>query len=673
MTHSYSLTFVLKNNLICLWVLSMAKPSKTSLKSSVIPKTEPGNSWKFPLSLHRVYLLLFILCCICYANTLGHLFALDDGIVLTKNIYTQQGVKGIPDLVSHDTFQGYFKGEQKNLVAGGRYRPLSLVLLAVEKSIAGDKAWFYHLIHLILYILTVCMVFRFTILVLSRLHNPDTSNWIAALTAIFFAIHPIHTEVVANIKSSDEMLSFVFGLGAIYLLWNPVVQIKTMFAAMVIYTLALFSKENAILWIPLGWLTYFMLGQLTWKQATIKIFPLVLPALIFIVIRYMVLQQGEMQAPVMEWLNNPFLKIIGNEYTYCSASEKWGSIVYSLIYYLRLHIWPFPLTHDYFPNHFPLRSMADPAVILSLVILIVLIFFAWKYKNQKPLLSYSILFFFGAMILVSNIFFPVGILFSERFAFTSSYAYCLFLGSALAPYFRLKRKSIIFFTLAFGILGISFTIVRDQAWKDNFTLFKTDIKNSPNSAKINNAYAGELLARSENTKDSLQKITNYALADRHLKKAISIHPLYVEAWLLQGNSYFYQSRYDEAISAFKKSLDIAPGYESSMTNLHLAYREGGKYWGEKMHNLEKALNYLQQAYQLNPNDFETLRLLGVAYGVEGNNVKAIEFLEKARLIKPENASVLYNLGSAYLNSGNPGKGQEFYDQARAVDSTLFNK
>jgi len=651
----------------------MAKPNKTPVKSSVIPKAGLVDNWKFPLSSSRVYLVLVTLCCICYANTLGHQFALDDGIVLTKNIYTQQGVKGIPDLVSHDTFQGYFKGEQKNLVAGGRYRPLSLVLLALEKTIAGNKPWFYHLTHLLLYILTVLLVFRFTILVLSRLHNPDSSNWIAAITAIFFAIHPIHTEVVANIKSSDEILSFLFGLGGIYLLWGPVVQVKTKAAAMVIYTLALFSKENAILWLPLGWLTFYLLGQLSWKQATIKILPLMIPALFFIGIRYIVLQQGELQAPVMEWLNNPFLKIIGNEYTYCTPSEKWGSILYSIVYYLRLHIWPFPLTHDYFPNHFPLRSMSDPAVMVSLLILIALILLAWKYRNQKPLISFCILFFFGALILVSNIFFPVGILFSERFAFTASYAYCLFLGSVLAPYFKLKRKIIIVLTLASVILGSSFTIIRNQAWKDNFTLFKTDIENSPNSAKINNAFAGELLAKSENTKDSLQKTTNYALADRHLKKAISIHPLYVEAWLLQGNSYFYQKRYDEAISSFKRSLEIAPGYESSVTNLHLAYREGGKYWGEKMHDLEKALNYLQQAYQLNPNDFETLRLLGVAYGVEGNNVKAIEYLEKARLIKPENASVLYNLGSAYLNSGNPGKGQEFYDQARAVDSTLFNK
>lgn len=651
----------------------MAKTNKTPVKLPPNRQVELAGFWKFPLSLSQVYLMLFILCCICYANTLGHQFALDDGIVLTGNIYTQQGIQGIPDLLSHDTFQGYFKGEQKNLVAGGRYRPLSLVVLAFEKSIAGNKPWFYHLTHLILYILSVWMVFRFTVRALSRLYDQESSLWVALLTAIFFTIHPIHTEVVANIKSSDEILSLLFGLTSIYLLWNPIVPLKTKAAALVFYTLALFSKENAVLWLPLGWLAFYLLGQNSVKIATLKILPLILPALFFIAVRYVVLQQGELPAPAMEWLNNPFLKITGNAYAYCSPGEKWGSILFSLMYYLRLHIWPYPLTHDYYPNHFPLRTLSDPAVILSLIILITLMILAWRYRVQKPLISFCILFFFGSLILVSNIFFPVGILFSERFAFTASYGYALFLGSMLAPYFKLKNKLIISLTLAAVVLASGFTIIRNQAWKDNYTLFKTDIANSPNSAKINNALAGELLTRSENIKDSVLNSTNYDLADRYLKKAISIHPLYVEAWLLQGNSYYYQNRYDEAVTAYKRSLEIAPGYESSVTNLHLAYREGGKHWGEKMNNLSKALDYLENAFQLNPNDFETLRLLGVAYGVEGNNVKAIEYLEKARLIKPENASVLYNLGSAYLNSGNPGKGQEFYDRARAVDSTLFNK
>lgn len=651
----------------------MAKPLKNTKKPVVNSPSSGLNDRPFPVSLKRFQIALAILTFLCYANTLGHGFVLDDGVVITKNIYTQQGIRGIPDLISHDTFQGFFKGEQKNLVSGGRYRPFSLVLFAIENSLFGQTTWLYHLVHILIYILTALLIFHCVLKLLSNLFSLEQTKWVAAFTAILFAIHPIHTEVVANLKSIDEILSLGLSLAAIYLLWEPNAPIKTKIVSGILFTLALFSKENAILWIPLGILVFYFLSKKSWSEALIKTFPLFLPALLFITVRYMVLHPGSTEPPPIEWLNNPFLKIIQNKYTYCTDSEKWGSIMYSLFYYLRLTIWPYPLTHDYYPNHFPLRSMNDPMVIVSSVLLLSSAVAAWAYRKKNPLFSFCILFFFGSLILVANIFFPVGILFSERFAFTASFGYCLWLGWLLHQGWKVNNQLIKVLTYVLILLAIAFTIYRNRAWKSNYILFKTDVEHSPSSAKINNALGGELLTLSESVKDSLEKTKYYEQADRYLKKAISIHPLYVEAWLLQGNSLFYQKKYDESIAAFQRCLAISPGYENSITNLHVAYREGGKYWGEKMHRVDKALTYLQEAFKLKPDDFETLRLLGVAYGVNQDNVKAIDFLEKALIIRPQNASVLYNLGSAYLNSGNPSKGQEYYDRAKLVDSTLFNK
>ena len=60
-----------------------------------------------------------------YLNTLSFEHALDDDIVIVNNIFTEKGIKGIPDLLTKDSFHGFFK-KKKNLVSGGRYRPLSL-------------------------------------------------------------------------------------------------------------------------------------------------------------------------------------------------------------------------------------------------------------------------------------------------------------------------------------------------------------------------------------------------------------------------------------------------------------------------------------------------------------------------------------------------------------------
>ena len=73
--------------------------------------------------------LLFAFAFLLYANTLWHGFVLDDGLVITENAYTQAGFKGIWDILSHDSFYGFFQqAGMDTLVAGGRYRPMSLIL-----------------------------------------------------------------------------------------------------------------------------------------------------------------------------------------------------------------------------------------------------------------------------------------------------------------------------------------------------------------------------------------------------------------------------------------------------------------------------------------------------------------------------------------------------------------
>ena len=74
--------------------------------------------------------LFGLLAVLLYANTIGNQFALDDGLVLNDNAYVLKGIAGIPDILTHDSFHGAV-GETDKL-SGGRYRPLSLVTLAVE-------------------------------------------------------------------------------------------------------------------------------------------------------------------------------------------------------------------------------------------------------------------------------------------------------------------------------------------------------------------------------------------------------------------------------------------------------------------------------------------------------------------------------------------------------------
>jgi hypothetical protein len=231
-------------------------------------------------------MILFCIAFLLYSNTLLNEFALDDGIVITQNDYVKKGFSGIPDILNKDTFRGFFKKEGKDkLVAGGRYRPLSLVCFAIIYQVAGESSFLFHLFSILAFSFLVVVIYNLIKKLLSKTYK-DEADTLAFITALLYAIHPIHTECVANIKGLDEtfalllpVLAFYFTL--IYLDTNKLIELVKVF---VLFVLGLFSKENAIVYfllIPLG--VYFFYGKNTINVKSI--FTLGLACLIFLLIR----------------------------------------------------------------------------------------------------------------------------------------------------------------------------------------------------------------------------------------------------------------------------------------------------------------------------------------------------------------------------------------------------
>ena len=80
---------------------------------------------------HNLHLIvIFVISCLLYTNTLPHQYAVDDSIVILRNQYTKKGFAGMKGIWGEDTFTGFF-GSKRNLVAGGRYRPFSLATFAI--------------------------------------------------------------------------------------------------------------------------------------------------------------------------------------------------------------------------------------------------------------------------------------------------------------------------------------------------------------------------------------------------------------------------------------------------------------------------------------------------------------------------------------------------------------
>ena len=107
--------------------------------------------------------------------------------------------------------------------------------------------------------------------------------------------------------------------------------------------------------------------------------------------------------------------------------------------------------------------------------------------------------------------------------------------------------------------------------------------------------------------------------------------------------------------------------------LQITYREAGRFMGEVKNDLPASIDYLQKALALDPNDFESNRLMGIAYGIGRQSEEAIRYFTRALEIKPDNAELMVYLGNTWFNAGDPVRGQEWHDRARQQDPQVFER
>ena len=617
------------------------------------------------------YLVIFGFAFLLYSNTLGHQFVQDDAIVITSNMFTEKGLEGIPGLLKYDTFYGFFKVEGKaKLVSGGRYRPFTPMMFAIEYALVGKKPWLGHLMNIVWYGLLGILLLK-TLKLLLREQALDYKGVMILTAVLLFIAHPIHTEVVANIKGRDEIMSLIGALGAFYFLLKSLDShrlINVMLSGLLFF-IGLLSKENAITFMAVVPLGLMMFKREHLFKGLMNIGGMVISMFAFLGIRTNILGL-DFGSDSNELMNNPYLKLVGNQFVDFDFAEKLATITYTLGKYIQLLSFPHPLTSDYYPRHIEMMSFGNLGVIFSLLVYVLMLVVAVFLFKKAKVVSFSILYFIITLSIVSNLVFPIGTNMSERFMFMPSVGFCLLI-SWLGIRFLSKRP--VLFAVFFGLIlcGFSFkTIDRNKVWYDDYTLFTTDIKTSGRSAKGLNAAGGAIINQYEKSK--IKDRNQLILAKQYLDKAIEIHPYYKNAYLLQGNASFHLSEFESAIVSYENALQVDPGFADALNNLQVAYRDAGRFFGEKQGNLDRAIRYLDKSFEMKADDFETLRLLGVANGIKGNHQNAIKYFELAVKANPNDAQSYVNLGNAYSNSGLKDKGQTYFQQALKLDPKILD-
>jgi tetratricopeptide (TPR) repeat protein len=596
-----------------------------------------------------------------YINTLGHDYVLDDFSVIKENFITKRGLEGIPDLWRYHSRHGYWNSP------GELYRPITMTLFALEWAVAPDQPWLGHLINILLYGLTAVLLFFTLTKVLSN-YNP----LFPLLATLFFVAHPIHTEVVANIKSRDEIVMFLLAFLSINLLWRHLENgnLKWLLLSLVSFTVALFSKENAVTFIGIIPLTMYFFGKSDFKKIAATTAMYLVPTLIFIAVRSAVI--GDMLNPGQVSILDNFL--VGAE----NSSVRLANAFRVLGIYLFNLFFPVTLCSDFGFNQIPLTTWGDWRVLLSLVAWLAIGVFGLIRLKNKDLWSFAILFFLINFSIFSNIVLIIGTSYGDRLLYAASPGFAMALSLGLMKLFKaeVKPKAVGMIRLSdlfqnkglwatAGLILLLYsvkTFTRNADWFDSYTLYEADTEVSPNAAKLNFHYGLEIVQRGLAATDPAVKKQYLDRSKKQFEKAIQIYPSYHDAYGQLGLAFYREKNYEKALENYNLALKYKPNFPLVYSNMGIIFFEKG--------DLPKAKACYEKAVQYDPRMVDALRNLGAVNAMEKNFEGAIKWFSQAHQYAPEDATINFYLGSAYKDAGRAAEGQPYLDKAYRLDPAL---
>ena len=619
-----------------------------------------------------------LLAFLVYANTIANDFAVDDGMVITQNKYTQKGFAGIGDLLSRESTHGWRGDNNKGFL--GYYRPLSLVTFAIEWQFFNGNPHVGHFINVVLFALTVYLLFNILYLHLFKNHA------LSAAITLLFAVHPIHTEVVANIKSRDEILALLFALSSFKLLFaaSQSNQIVKFYLAGATFFLALMSKESAITMLavfPLGLYlfatTKSQKGKSVEKPNIKTIFRSLIPVFaataVFLALRFAITQGG---------LTNPSGDLLLNRFGDSDFNQKYATIGAILLKYLQLLFVPHPLSWDYSFAEIPFYSFKDGLPWLGYgVFLAIFLAGVWALK-KKSAWAFPPLYFLFTLSLASGIFVDIGGFVGERFLYTPSLGWCMAAGMTL---FLLPKPSVSW--AACAVICVPFiakTLHRNAQWKDSETLFRADLQSAPNSAVVNASGASGYIKLARETQDPKRKKEYFDKAIELNLKAHAIYRNYANPLIDVGFIYILQNDYEKAkeyLLRAKKIHYLHPTLNqqfAALANKHLEFANQAyttQKWEEYIKHSDEAARFAAYTREgrldppYTPTDAEIYMKMAVWLVSQGRFDEAFDRIDRSLAAVPAANNYFY-AGELKLKQADYPAAEKYFKPGLALNGAV---
>lgn len=600
----------------------IAKPATaaTELKT----QKGPTDKW-FIIILAALALLINI-------HTITYDYTLDDPFFTKDNPNVNKGLAGIPDFFTHAAYYGVFKNHDAS------YRPLMLTSFAAEKQFFGFDPKVGHTINLILFALEIVVLFQ----LLRRIFN-NMSPYIPFFIALLFALHPIHTEVVASVKSRDEIMGLLFSLLCMWqsFLFVDTDKAKHLVLSAVYFFCALMSKETPITFVAIVPLTIYFFRDVPMKKIIRTMVPYAVVAVVYMIMRSMFIENDGQKVVIM--VNNNALMAATN------YADKLATILYIQLKYILLLLFPHPLSYDYSYNQIPIIGFSDPKALAAVAVIIALLVYAIMNIKRKDVFAYCILFYGASAIVTSNLLVDIGATMAERFIFTASLGFCIAMVLLIAKLLKTNTadasygnaKGMFACICLIAVLYAGKTAARNEVWANNIDLYKSGMETAPNSWRAQYLLGVEYTRKIGEEKDPKAKMELYTNAIECFNKSLVILPNNTDVYLLKGYANdFIGGHDDSAMACYVKVVKADPNNAQAMNNLGSVYLRTGR--------LDSAIQVLTKAIALNPNSTEVLTNLAASYGNKGQFNEALKYYNQALKIDPnEPPNVFRSMSNIY--------------------------
>jgi protein O-mannosyl-transferase len=523
----------------------------------------------FFLRGYMVYFVFILISFLYYGNSMNNGFAMDDELATStdrqQHPVVSKGWNGIPDaFVSHYAQDG----SQKYA-----YRPITTVSFAVEYALfkeSPNRARISHFVSVLLH--GLCGVLLFILL---QTLFFDKGKWFSFFVVLLFLVHPIHSEVVNNIKTRDELLAFLFGISSVISVLRYIDTRKAywLVAAPFFLALAMLSKESGNVFVAVIPLCLFFFRDFSFKKILIWTVGF---GLIYLAIRKVSMNMVSVDTiRIFHFFENPLYEL--------GIVDRFPMFFYSMFLYLLLLFFPYPLRFYYGYDQIPIVNFSDWQFVVAFLVVAGLLWVAFRGLKSRDVVSFGIVFFFVAIGGAANLLFPIPGIIGERLAFIASAGFAIAL---VGITFRLlswevlrdeltSKMRLVLIGLAVVVLPTFFySFKRNQDWDSALTLYRADIGHLSKSMKAHSLLATEYasmafsLQRGGNMDDypDVQSYGDSALT--HYYKALAIYPGYSNTYNNISVLHFnVKSDVKNSIDFLQRALELDSTYSEAWFNL----------------------------------------------------------------------------------------------------------